>query len=109
MRLPFSPVDRCTFTGNWNGADDKSLSSYRNTIFWMNTASGGIAPGRRYELDIPVGHRVSGCFFRGESEDLSNSINPDKNTFDAPDPRFDADYRPHAPEYTAVGYRPVSP
>ena len=102
-------VDRCTFTGNWNGADDKSLSSYSNTIFWMNTASGGIAPGRRYELDIPVGHRVSGCFFRGEIEDLRNSINPDKNIFDAPDPRFDADYRPHAPEYTAVGYRPVSP
>ena len=100
-------VDRCTFTGNWNGADDKSLSTYTNTIFWMNTAGGGIAPGRRYELDIPVGHRVSGCFFNGEIADLRNSIDRDINTFDAPDPHFDDRYSPLAPEYAGVGYRPL--
>ena len=46
-------VDRCTFTGNWNGADDKGTGNvYTNSIFWMNTKSGGISPGGRYELDI---------------------------------------------------------
>ena len=29
------------------------------------------------------------------------------NTFDPPDPRFDAQFAPRAPEYAAVGYRPV--
>ena len=100
-------VDRCTFTGNWNGADDKGNSTYTNTIFWKNTARGGISPGRRYELDILVGDRISGCFFKGEIEDLRGTIDRAKNTFEAPDPKFDEHYRPRAAEYAAAGYRPV--
>jgi hypothetical protein len=30
------------------------------------------------------------------------------NTFDPPDPRFDAQFVPQAPEYAAVGYRPAA-
>lgn len=36
-------VDHCTFTGNFNGADDKGRSVYRNSIFWRNDATGGFA------------------------------------------------------------------
>jgi len=44
-------VRRCTFTGNRNGVDDAgSGSSYVDSIFWQNTAKGGISPGRRYEI-----------------------------------------------------------
>ena len=100
-------VDRCTFTGNWNGADDKGTGNvYTDSIFWRNTKSGGISPGGRYELDILDGRKVSGCFFRGEISDLRGTFSSTGNTFDAPNPDFDASYRPRAKDYANVGYRP---
>src|SRR5690606_25159691 len=63
----FAIVDRCTFTGNWNGVDDRSLKSrYLNSIFWMNNATGGRRPGKRYELDTTRRFGVTNCFIQGE-------------------------------------------
>jgi Right handed beta helix region len=101
-------VSRCTFTGNWNGVDDNgSGSTYVESIFWKNTLGGGISPGARYELDITDGAGVRGSFIHGDVNDLRGTINKDANTFDPPDPRFDARFAPQAPQYAKVGYRPV--
>ena len=101
-------VSRCTFTGNWNGVDDNGLgSSYVDSIFWRNTRDGGISPGARYELDIMDVSGVRGSFIHGAINDLRGRIDRELNTFDPPDPRFDAKYVPRAPEYANVGYRPV--
>ena len=100
-------VDRCTFTGNWNGADDKGTENvYKDSIFWKNTKEGGISPGGRYELDILDGQKVKGNFFQGEINDLRGTIGLSDNTLGAPDPEFDPSYRPRAKEYEGVGYRP---
>jgi hypothetical protein len=102
-------VSRCTFTGNWNGVDDDGRgSTYAGTIFWKNTLAGGIAPGRRYELDVTDPRGVQGSFIHGEINDLKGAIDRQQNTFDPPDPRFDAQFVPRAPEYADVGYRPVA-
>jgi hypothetical protein len=101
-------VSRCTFTGNWNGADDNGTgSTYVDSIFWKNTLAGGISAGPRYELDIVDGSGVRGSFIHGEVNDLRGAIDKGRNTFDPPDPRFDAQFVPRAPEYARVGYRPV--
>jgi hypothetical protein len=101
-------VSRCTFTGNWNGVDDAGAgSSYVNTIFWKNSLPGGISAGERYELDIVDAAGVKGSFIHGDVEDLRGTIARDANTFDPPDPRFDEQFAPRAPEYKDVGYRPV--
>ena len=101
-------VTRSTFTGNWNGVDDGGTgSTYVETIFWKNTLPGGISPGRRYELDITDGGGVRGSFIHGDVSDLRETISKDVNTFDPPDPRFDAQFSPRAPQYSRVGYRPV--
>ena len=101
-------VSRCTFTGNWNGVDDNGTgSTYVDSVFWKNTLKGGISSGPRYELDITDGSGVRGSFIHGEVNDLRGRINKDANTFDPPDPRFDAQFAPRAPQYAAVGYRPV--
>ena len=100
-------VRDCTFTDNWNGVDDKGRgSSYRNTIFWMNVRGGGIAPGSRYEVDLLDSRRFSGCFIRGQIDDLRGTLDPERNVLQAPDPQFDEHYRPQAPAYAGVGYRP---
>jgi hypothetical protein len=102
-------VTRSTFTGNWNGADDKGTGNvYQGCIFWKNTRSGGICPGDRYELDILDARNVTGCFFHGTINDLRGSIDSTRNTMNAPDPRFDPQYRPQAAEYAEAGYRPVN-
>jgi hypothetical protein len=102
-------VRRCTFTGNWNGVDDAGTgSSYLDCIFWQNVAKGGISPGRRYEIDIEDGGGVKGCFIHGDIDDLRGTIAHDANTLGAPDPQFDARFAPRAPQYAAVGYRPVA-
>jgi hypothetical protein len=102
-------VNRCTFTGNWAGVDDNgSGSTYVKTIFWNNTLKGGISTGARYEIDITNGGGVRESFIHGETDDLRGTINRSANTFDPPDPRFDAQFVPQAPEYAGVGYRPVS-
>ena len=100
-------VSRTTVTGNWNGVDDSGTgSTYVDTIFWKNTLAGGISPGTRYELDIEDGAGVRGSFIHGAVNDLHGTVNRDVNTFDPPDPRFDARFVPQAPEYSKVGYRP---
>ena len=101
-------VRNCTFTDNWNGVDDKGRgSAYSNTIFWMNVRGGGIAPGSRYEVDLLDSRRFSGCFIRGQIDDLRGTLDPERNVLQAPDPQFDEHYRPQAPTYAGVGYRPV--
>ena len=103
-------VSRCTFTGNWNGVDDDGRgSTYVETIFWRNTLAGGISPGSRYELDITDGAGVERSFIHGDINDLRGTISKDANTFDPPDPHFDAQFTPRAPQYAGVGYRPVAP
>ena len=102
-------VSRCTFTGNWAGVDDNGTgSTYVKSIFWNNTLKGGISTGSRYEIDITNGGGVRESFIHGETNDLRGTIDRTVNTFDPPDPRFDAQFVPQAPEYGAVGYRPVA-
>ena len=101
-------VSRCTFTGNWNGVDDEGDGgTYVDSIFWKNTLRGGISPESRYELDISGTARVRGCVIRGDVNDLRGTVVKEANTFDAPDPRFDAEFVPQAAEYAQVGYRPL--
>ena len=103
-------VSRCTFTGNWAGVDDNGTgSTYVKSIFWNNTLKGGISTGARYEIDITNGSGVRESFIHGETDDLRGTIDRGANTFDPPDPRFDAQFVPQAPEYAAVGYRPAAP
>jgi hypothetical protein len=103
-------VSRTTFTGNWNGVDDNGMgSTYVDTIFWKNNLRGGISPGSRYEVDITDGTGVRGCFIHGDVSDLRGTVDQKANTFDPPDPRFDAQYSPQASQYASVGYRPVKP
>lgn len=100
-------VSRSTFTGNWSGVDDEGTgSTYVDSIFWKNTLAGGISPGSRYELDIADGSGVRGSFIHGDANDLRGAISREANTFDPPDPRFDARFVPQAPQYGSVGYRP---
>jgi hypothetical protein len=101
-------VRRSTFTGNWNGVDDGGTgSTYVDTIFWKNNLAGGISPGSRYELDITDGTGVRGSFIHGDVNDLRGTIDRAVNTLDPPDPRFNAQFVPQAPQYAAVGYRPA--
>jgi hypothetical protein len=101
-------LSRSTLTGNWSGVDDAGRgSSYVDTIFWKNTIGGGISPGKRYELDIEDGAGVRGSFIHGDVNDLRGTVKKELNTFDPPDPRFDARFVPQAPEYARVGYRPA--
>lgn len=100
-------VDRCTFTKNWNGVDDRGENNqYQNCIFWMNNASDGSRPGEPYEVDVQDGSGIKDCFLRGEIDDLRQTVDPSKNRLRAPDPRFDEFFRPTNPVYNDVGYRP---
>jgi hypothetical protein len=99
-------VERCTFTGNFNGVDDKGKgNTYKACLFWNNTAAGGVPQGGRYELDILDAQGVSGCAIHGALNDLQGKIDPAKNTFDGPDPEFDERFVPRAVKYADVGYR----
>ena len=101
-------VSNCTFTGNWSGVDDDGTgSTYVDSIFWKNTLTGGISKESRYELDITDGSGVRGTFIHGDVNDLRQTVDREKNTFDPPDPRFDVTFVPQAPQYAKVGYRPV--
>ena len=100
-------VSNSTFTGNWAGVDDRADGSeYRDNIFWQNNRPGGIAKGTRYEIDIVNADGVEGNFVNGDLDDVQNSIDTERNTLNAPDPLFDEDFVPTAPEYSEVGYRP---
>ncbi len=102
-------VVRSTFVDNWNGVDDKGTANiYDRCLFWKNERRGGISPGGRYELDILDALRVTSCVFLGETNDLRGTIDRSTNIFGGPDPELDEQYRPRAPAYVDVGYRPVS-
>jgi hypothetical protein len=102
-------VDRCTFTGNYNGVDDESDDSmYTNCIFWKNDLRGGISPGKRYEMDIRNGTNVRNCWLGGGTvSDLRGKLSATSNVLGAPDPEFDEEYRPSNSKFADVGYRPV--
>jgi len=99
-------VRRSTFTGNWNGVDDRGTGSeYVDSLFWNNTAEGGIAPKGRYEIDIRDGRGVRGCIIHGGITDLRGSVDRTANRFDASDPEFDEQFNPRAAAFAGVGYR----
>ena len=101
-------AENCTFAYNWNGVDDKSSrNTYQSCIFWMNTLAGGISTGPRYELDILSGVNVRNCFIHGQTNDLRGSLSSESNTLDAPDPKFDEQFRPLSSDYKNAGYRPT--
>ncbi len=103
-------VTRCTFTGNWNGADDEGVgNAYVDSIFWHNTAGDGSRPGEPYELDIADARNVRGCYFGGPQVDLRGAIDPHLNRLDAPDPMFDMLFQPQADDYQRVGFRESPP
>lgn len=100
-------VSRCTFTANWNGVDDKGINSrYEKCIFWKNDKSDGSRTGEPFELDVNESSEVTGCFINGVINDLQKQIDPQKNTFNAADPKFDPRFAPQAKTYQDVGYRP---
>lgn len=101
-------VKRCTFTGNWNGVDDRGSGNiYADNIFWMNTARDGSRPGAAYEIDILDARNVTRCFLKGHIADLRGTLNRADNVLEAADPQFNASFIPRAPEYRDVGYRPA--
>src|SRR6185503_15900467 len=102
-------VRDCTFTGNRNAVDDLGGKSvYANCIFFGNDLSGDLKSEERYELDLPAGARVAGCFTTGTIRDPHHSVFSNQNTLNAPPPKFNADFVPEAPEFEGAGYRPVS-
>ncbi len=97
-------VVHCTFTGNRNGVDDLGRQSvYQNCIFWRNDLGGAYYGGERYNLDVEGAVQVSDCIFGGPVIDRSNSISRTNNVFDAPDPKFDQQFRPNSPVYALGG------
>jgi hypothetical protein len=101
-------VSRCTFTGNRNAVDDRgSGSTYRETIFWRNNRGGGTGGHATYELAIRSAEGVTGCFIDAEAADLLGNIDHMRNTLAAPDPWFDANYRPRDEVYRGIGFRPT--
>ena len=100
-------VDRCTFTENFNGVDDKGTASiFKNSIFWMNNADGGVRQGSRYELDILRANGVQDCFIKGTINDLRKTIDLKHNNLSCEDPDFDERYVPQNRAFSHVGYRP---
>jgi Right handed beta helix region len=99
----------CTFAGNRNAVDDMAgQSAYVNCIFFDNNLAAGLKETERYELDLPRGAKVSGCFINGVIRDPGHSVSSNENVLNAPSPKFNKDFVPEAPEYKAAGYRPVS-
>jgi hypothetical protein len=102
-------VERCTFTANFNGADDKGFESvYERCIFWRNAASGGLRKGGRYEMDLARSTVVRNCFLNGNILDLANAIDPRGNHLECPDPEFDGQYNPRNAAFVDVGWRPAN-
>lgn len=101
-------VERCTFTANFNGADDRGdRSAYRNTLFWQNTATGGKRPPPRFELDIANATGVTNCALGGPLPDPRNTISETQNVLNCPDPQFDNAFTPRNDAFVNIGYRPV--
>jgi len=103
-------VQNCTFRGNRNGVDDMGGDSvYVANLFHGNNADGGLPGSERYELAVNAGARVENCAILGPVQDAKKVIDPGKNRLQGPDPRFNDDHVPQAPEYSGVGYRPPKP
>ena len=97
-------VQKCTFAGNRNGADDMGTQSYYvNCLFWDNSLKEGMA-GDRYDLDVLGYARVQGCWFGGKVIVSPNALGPG-NRQNAPDPQFNQDFIPQNPAYEGIGYR----
>src|SRR5882672_5050992 len=102
-------VTHCTFTGNRNAVDDMGGESvYANCLFIDNNLTDGLTGTERYELDLPAGGQVSGCFIKGVLRDPGKVVSAQENVLNAPPPRFNNDFVPESPEYNGAGYRPVS-
>ncbi|HIE96085.1 MAG: right-handed parallel beta-helix repeat-containing protein [Fuerstiella sp.] len=100
-------LDRCTFTGNRNGVDDKGRgNTYSHCLFWQNTVSGGTPTGTRYEMDIIHAVNVEHCHIGGTEPDLRGSLDPASNELAMADPLFDSEYVPQRAGLDGVGYRP---
>lgn len=100
-------VAHCTFTGNRNGIDDLGGESlYVNNLFHANLDDTGLPGHPRYDLSLNAGGTVRNCVFLGTVLDEKKVISPDQNRLAGPDPRFDAEFIPQAPEYQNLGYRP---
>ncbi len=101
-------VNRCTFSGNWNGVDDHGRGSvYRNTIFWKNDASDGSRAGDPYEVDVMDASGLRDCWIGGGVSDLRGTIDRSQNRVAAPDPEFDEEFRPQRQGLEDLGYRPL--
>jgi len=99
----------CTFTGNRNAVDDLGGESvYADCLFVDNTLADGINGTERYELDLPAGGKVSGCYVKGVLRDPRQAVSAKANVLNAPPPRFNKDFAPESPDYKGAGYRPVS-
>ena len=79
----------------------------RHDLLEEHAGRGHFARARATSSTSSTRAGVRGSFIHGDVNDLRGTINRDVNTFDPPDPRFDAQFVPQAPEYAAVGYRPV--
>jgi len=102
-------VSSCTFTGNRNAVDDMGGQSiYANCLFIDNNLKDGLPGSERYELDLPAGGKVSGCFIKGVLRDPKQAVSAQDNLLNAPPPRFNKDFAPESPEYKGAGYLPVS-
>ena len=100
-------VDHCTFTGNRNAVDDMGgRSEYRDCIFSDNTLATGLTGTTRYEIDLLLGGKITGCVFHAPTPDLRTRVPAAANRLDAPPPRFTADFIPTDPAYARAGYRP---
>ena len=103
-------VERCTFTGNFNGVDDMGTGSrYSKCIFWNNTLDGGVRAGGRYELNVKTGTVVGGCHINGDIDDLLGTVDESANTLDCDDPAFDEAFVPTHSMFLGVGFRPTGP
>jgi hypothetical protein len=101
-------VSHCTFTGNRNAVDDMGGgSAYANCLFIDNNLNDGLTGTDRYELDLPAGGTVSGCFIKGVVRDPRQAVSALENVLNAPPPRFNKDFAPESPEFHGAGYRPV--
>lgn len=100
-------VAHCTFTGNRNGVDDLGGESlFVNNLFHANREDIGLPGHPRYELAVNAGGQVRNCALLGTVFDERKVVEGQGNRLAGPDPRFDAEFIPHAPEYEGLGYRP---
>ncbi|MFM8358515.1 MAG: hypothetical protein ACKOET_08140, partial [Verrucomicrobiota bacterium] len=77
-----------------------------NNLFHANREDTGLPGHPRYELAVNAGGQVRNCALLGTVFDDRQVVEGHGNRLAGPDPRFDAEFIPHAPEYEGLGYRP---